>query len=479
MAASSSATGVVRKMTDQKAPDEGATGGANPGVRIFSATWVLPIASDPIQDGAVAVEGDRIAAVGETAAVTSRFPDAEVTDFHHTIIMPGFVNCHSHLEYAVFRGLMDNENFGPWMLEFLDHKAKLSYDDYEVSALLGACECASSGLTTSADSMYSGASLAAIRRAGLRAVACQEIFGLDDNKLGETMAELTGRLDLLEENISELIDLGIAPHATYTVSASLYRAVAELARERGMRFTTHLAESKEESVYIRSGSGILAHDFREKVGWDYLSHEPFGVTPVKYLQQWNVFGPDFLAAHCVHVAPADVEALARYDVAIAHCPKSNAKLGCGIAPLPDFLEAGIRVGFGTDSPASSNIMDMFGEMRTAIFLHRGAQSDATVLGAEECVQMATLGGARALGMEGRIGSLEPGKQADIIAVDMEYSHFTPIHDPYSALVFGANQEDVFFTMVAGQTLYARKVFVTLDSERITAKAREVKGKLWR
>ena len=464
-------------MTDNRGPAGESTGGA--GVRIFRATWVLPIVSDPIREGAVAVEGERIAAVGTAEELTRAYPGAEVTDFHHTIVMPGFVNCHSHLEYAVFRGLMDNENFGPWILDFLDHKAKLSYEDYEVSALLGASECVSSGLTTSGDSMYSGASLAAIRQAGLRARAYQEAFGLDDNKLEETMAQLTDKLNELEGVAGELIEIGIAPHATYTVSANFYRAIAELARERGMKFTTHLAESKEESVYIRSGSGILALDFREKVGWDYLSHEPFGVTPVKYLQQWNVFGPDFLAAHCVHVGHADIEALARYDVAIAHCPKSNAKLGCGIAPLPDFLNAGIRVGFGTDSPASSNIMDMFGEMRTAIFLHRGVERDAGVLGAAECVQMATLGGARAMGMEDRIGSLEPGKQADIIAVDMEYSHFTPIHDPYSALVFGANQEDVFFTMVAGRPLYTRKVLVTLDEEEITAKAREVKEKLWR
>ncbi|MCL4474151.1 MAG: amidohydrolase [Actinobacteria bacterium] len=463
-------------MSNKKGPAVDAAGGD--GVRIFSATWVLPIVSDPIHKGAVAVEGDSIKAVGRADEVIAAYPGAEVTDFHHTIVMPGFVNCHSHMEYAVFRGLMDNKNFGPWILEFLDHKSKLSYDDYVVSAMLGASECVSSGLTTSADSMYSGASLGAIGQAGLRARAYQEVFGLDDNKLGETMSQLEDKLNELEEDSSGLIEIGIAPHATYTVSASLYRAIAEFARERGMKITTHLAESRAESIYIRSGSGILALDFREKVGWDYLSHEPFGVTPVKYLQQWNVFGPGFLAAHCVHVAPADVEALARYDVAIAHCPKSNAKLGCGIAPLPAFLQAGIRVGFGTDSPASSNIMDMFGEMRTAIFLHRGVERDAAVLGAAECVQMATLGGARALGMEDRIGSLEPGKQADIIAVDMEYSHFTPIHDPYSALVFGANQEDVFFTMVAGRLLYTRKVFVTLDEEEITKKAREVKDKLW-
>lgn len=465
-------------MTDTNG-SSGDSAGDSEGVRIFSATWVLPVSSDPIHKGAVAIQGDVIRAVGPTQKILEEYPGAEVTDFHHAIILPGFVNCHSHLEYAVFRGLLDNENFGPWMIDFLDQKSKLSRDDYEISAMLGASECVSSGITTVGESMYSGTSLTAIGIAGIRARAYQEAFGLDDNKIDDTLAQLKDLLEELEEEKGDLVEIGIFPHATYTVSANYYRAIAELARELDMKFATHLAESQEESKYIRSGSGMLALDFREKVGWDYLNHEPFGVTPVKYLQQWNVYGPDFMAVHCVHVTDADIDALARRDVSIAHCPKSNAKLGCGIAPLPAFLRAGIRVGFGTDSPASSNIMDMFGEMRTAIFLHRGAAQDTGVLGAAECVQLATIGGARALGMDDRIGSLEPGKQADIIAVDMEYSHFTPIHDPYSALVYGANQEDVFFAMVAGRPLYTRKVLLTVDDEEIAAKAREVKEKLWR
>jgi 5-methylthioadenosine/S-adenosylhomocysteine deaminase len=448
------------------------------GIRIYQAEWVLPISSAPIHDGAVAIEGDVIKVVGPAREIIESYPGAEVTLFHHAILLPGFVNCHSHLEYAVFRGLIDNLNFGRWLLEFIDLKARLAADDYAISSRLGVLECVTSGITTIADSMYSGTSLYAIKEAGLRARVYQEVFGIDDNRLQETMAALTATLDELDEQQDALLEVGIFPHATYTVSAGLYRAIAKLARQRGKKVATHLAESKDELTYIRSGSGILALDLREKVGWENVERQPFGVTPVKYLQQWDVYGPDFMAVHCVRVGERDIEVLAKRDVAIAHCPKSNAKLGCGIAPLPAFLEAGIRVGFGTDSPASSNIMDMFGEMRTAIFLHRGAQRDAGILGAAECVTMATLGGARALGMEDRVGSLEPGKQADMIAVDMEYSHFTPIHDPYSALVYGANQEDVFFTMVAGKPLYDKKVLKTLDEDEITAKARAVKEKLW-
>ncbi len=447
-------------------------------IRVYRAEWVLPISTEPIQDGAVAVMEQFIEAVGPAEEIIAAYPGAELITFHHAILLPGFVNCHCHLEYAVFRGFLDNLNFGPWLLEFMDARGRLSLEDYSVSSLLGISECLSSGITTVAESMYSGTSLPAIREAGMRARVYQELFGIDDNALGENMMRITAKLDELEEQETDLIEIGLFPHAPYTVSASLYRAIGDLARKRGKMFGTHLAESKEESTYIRSGSGLLALDLREKVGWDHLGRESFGVTPVKYLQQWGVYGPDFLAVHCVNVGSRDVEILAKRDVAIAHCPKSNAKLGCGIAPLPGFLEAGIRVGFGTDSPASSNIMDMFGEMRTAIFLHRGTQRDVRILGAAECVHMATLGGARALNMDSLIGSLEPGKQADMIAVDMEYSHFTPIHDPYSALVYGGNQEDVFFTMVAGRHLYERKVLKTIDEEEVTNRAAGVKVKLW-
>jgi 5-methylthioadenosine/S-adenosylhomocysteine deaminase len=164
-------------------------------------------------------------------------------------------------------------------------------------------------------------------------------------------------------------------------------------------------------------------------------------------------------------------------VAVAHCPKSNAKTGCGVAPLPDLLRLGVRVGFGTDSPASSNIMDMFDEMRTALFLHRGVARDVTVLNAAQCVRIATLGGAEALGLADRVGSLEPGKQADLIAVDVSGSHFVPIDDPYSALVYGANQDDVLFTCVAGAPLYSEGRFARLDADAVRGESRKVRAKL--
>ena len=173
----------------------------------------------------------------------------------------------------------------------------------------------------------------------------------------------------------------------------------------------------------------------------------------------------------------DIRILRAKDAAVAHCPKSNAKLGCGVAPLADLLHEGVRVGLGTDSPASSNIMDMFDEMRTMLFLHRAVERDVSVLDAQKCVRIATLGGAEALGMEADVGSLEPGKCADLIAVDVSRSHFAPIDDPYSALVYGANQDDVTLTVVGGRELYRDRVHVDVDADAIRARAVAVREKL--
>jgi len=444
---------------------------------IYCADWVLPITAPPLSRGAVAVDDGRIVAVGACDEVRAAHAGAEVVDFGAAVVMPGFVNTHSHLEYTSFRGTLDDAQFGDWIIGLIDVKASLTPDEYLWSARLGALEALSSGITTIADTTYTGEALTAATEAGLRGVAYLEVFGIDDSRLDDTMADLDERLTRAREIASALFEVGIAPHAPYTVSSRLFQALAAYARERDMMVASHVAESREEVTYVRSGSGKLAHDYREKMGWERMLVQPYGVSPIKYLQQWNVFDERFLAVHCVHASIDDIRILSTKRVAVAHCPKSNAKTGCGVAPLPDLLRLGVRVGFGTDSPASSNIMDMFDEMRTALFLHRGVARDVGVLNAAQCVRIATLGGAEALGLGDRVGSLEPGKQADLIAVDVSSSHFVPIDDPYSALVYGANQEDVLFTCVAGEPLYREGGFARLDAATIRAESRKVRTKL--
>ena len=344
-------------------------------ITIYRADWVLPVSAPVLPDGGVAVAGGRILAVGPAPRLIAEHPGAAVVDTGRSIIMPGFVNCHSHVEYTSFRGILDDAEFADWIISLIDVKASLTPDEYLVSARLGAVEAVSSGITTIADTSYGAVTLEAAGAVGLRGRLYLEVFGVDDSRLEETMADVERRLAEAQAAAPEGFDVGLAPHAPYTVSSLLYQRVSRLAQERGLKVMSHVAESKDELTYIRSGSGKFAHDYREKMGWERMLIQPYGVTPIKYLQQWNVLHQDFLAVHCVNLTRDDIRILRGSGVAVAHCPKSNAKLGCGIAPLADLLHAGVRVGIGTDSPASSNIMDMFDEMRTMLFLHRAVERD--------------------------------------------------------------------------------------------------------
>jgi 5-methylthioadenosine/S-adenosylhomocysteine deaminase len=445
---------------------------------ILEADWVLPITQAPYPNGAVRVQGDVITDLGPAVELRERFPDETFKRFHHAILMPGFVNSHVHLEYSVFRGLYDDCNFGDWMLRFMMGKRRLGPPEYSASAMLGAMECIGSGITSIGDTVYDGdATVQTVNRFGLRAYAFLEAFGMDDTGVERTLRRVDRRLSDLRSQAGPLVQVGLSPHAPYTVSGPLYRALSNYAKDRGLKVMSHIAESPAEVTFIRNGAGVLAHDFRELAGWEQLMWMPSGTSVVKYLEHWGAFDADVIAVHAVQVSPADIEVFKKYDVAVAHCPKSNAKLGCGVAPVGGFLEAGLRVGIGTDSLASNNILDMFDEMRMVIFLQRATRGSVSCMGADQIIRMATLGGAQVLGTDGLVGSLEPGKKADIIAVDMEYSHFAPIDDPTSALVYGANQEDVFFTMIDGRIVYDKKVFREIDAEAITREAGAVRSKL--
>jgi aminodeoxyfutalosine deaminase len=449
----------------------------NDRVTLYRADWVIPVSAPVLGDGVVAVAGDRIAAVGPAAEIIAAHPHADLVDLGRSIVMPGFVNCHSHLEYTTFRGILDDAEFGDWILQLVDIKASLTPDEYLDSARLGVAETVASGVTTVADTSYTGNSIRAAAEAGLRGRVYLEVYGIDDKRIDETLQAIDMRLERARALAPASIEVGLMAHAPYTVSSRLYEAIAERSRDEGLKVASHVAESRHELTYVRAGSGKFAHDFREKIGWERMLVQPYGVSPIKYLQQWNVFNEHFLAVHCTQATLDDIRILRAKNAAVAHCPKSNAKLGCGIAPLADMLHQGVRVGLGTDSPAASNIMDMFDEMRTMLMLHRASERDVTVLDAARCVRIATLGGAEALGLDADVGSLEAGKYADLIAVDVSRSHFEPIVNPYSALVYGANQDDVFLTVVGGRELYRDRVFKTVDDAAVRGAAHAVRQRL--
>ena len=265
---------------------------------------------------------------------------------------------------------------------------------------------------------------------------------------------------------------------TLLVPPRALQARRRLLAKTGRRSSLHLAGSREEYEFVKYGSSMLAIDVRDVFDADAPLWLPTGVSPVRYVLQWGIFdAPNIVAVHCTQVDDDDIEVLAEHDVAIAYCPRCNAKLGMGIAPLDKFLRAGIRVGIGTDSPAASNSMDVFDEMRIGLLLQRAVLGEEHFMIARQFVKMATLDAARALGIDDKVGSLEPGKQADIIAVDLSQSHQIPTQYPYSTLVHTANQENVLLTMIGGKVVYESREWPLLDHERVFGRAEEMRMKL--
>ncbi len=422
---------------------------------IYSADWVLPVEDAPIRDGAVAVEGSRIAAVGTAAEL------GEGRRFEGCALLPGFVNAHTHLEYAVYAGFGDGLPFPPWLRLHIERKARLEPGDTEDIARLGAAECIATGITTVGDSSYSGAAAVACAELGLRAVVYLEVFGSEPETALAPFRELSERLAPVW---SERVRRGVGPHAPYTVSPSVYRACAELE----LPMTTHLSESVAELEWLDNGSGLMA-EFREP--YRRILAAPLGTTGPRMLAAEELLGPGLVAAHCVHVDDEEIHLLADTRTGVVHCPRSNAFLGCGIAPLAALREAGARVGLGTDSPASAPSFDVFDELRAAVAAARARERRADALSPSEALELATLGSARALGLEAEVGSLAPGKRADLTVVSLEGSAYHPWEDPAAAVVFGGAPDRVVATLVDGGARYEKGGFEWHELRRSAASAR--------
>lgn len=445
---------------------------------LLTARYVLPIAAPHIEHGAVLVKGDTIAEIGEFERLRELHPDEPVRDFGLAALMPGFVDVHTHLEYTALRGLIDDLPYSRWKLQLMHKERLFSSQDWDDSALLGALEALQSGITTIADITATGASGHAAQAAGLRAVIYREVTTMERDAVDTVMRAAVADIEAWRATTDpERILIGIAPHAAYSCHPELFRRVAEHAQD-GTHVAMHLATSKEEYEFVRYGSSILGQDVRESFDAHAPLWLPTGVSPVRYVLQWGILDvPHILAVHCTQLDEDDLGILAARDVAIAHCPRCNAKLGMGIAPIHDFIRAGLRVGLGTDSPAASNSMDMFEEMRIGLLVQRAVLGEKHFIPARQFVKMATLDAARALGIDDLVGSLEPGKRADIIAIDLSESHQIPTHHPYGTLVHTANQENVLWTMVAGEVVYDSHSWSRLDHERIFARAEEMRIKL--
>jgi len=407
-------------------------------VRILSADWVLPVEGEPIERGAIAIEDGRIAAVGTAAELGEgeRFPEAA--------IVPGFVNAHTHLEYAVYAGFGDGLSFGPWISTHVERKRRLERADMVAIARLGAAECLRSGITTVGDLAFAGASAHACAELGLRAIVYLEVFGAE---AADALRQFEEKREYVAPVLSEHVSLGVSPHAPYTCSTEVYAACASL----DLPVATHLNESGDELDWLLHGKGPWQP-------YGEMLVEPDGQSGIRRLGAAGLLGEGMVAAHCVKVEDEEIELLSRHGVAVAHCPRSNALLGCGIAPLQALRAAGLRVGIGTDGVSSVPSHDFFEELRTVIALARARDERADALSASEALEFATLGGARALGLDGEIGSLVPGKRADVAIVSLWGSPYLPWEDPAAAVVYGGAPDRVLATLVDGEARYERGGF---------------------
>jgi 5-methylthioadenosine/S-adenosylhomocysteine deaminase len=443
---------------------------------LLLARYVLPVSDAHIDDGAVLVRDGAIVSVGARADLLREHPDEEVVDYGLAALMPGFVDLHTHMEYSIFRGVVDDLPYTEWKMAVQGREHLLDEFAWKDSAVLGAIEAIRSGITTVADVTYSGASVQAAQDAGLRGVLYREVATMDTASVDRVMAEARADIDAwTAATDSSRITIGIAPHGPYTCHPRLFKAIAEEVAAHDRPVTIHLAGSKDEYDFVKYGSSPLGQDFRTQSGWADEPWMPTGVSPVRYVYQWGILDlPNVTAVHCVHVDAEDIEVLKRTDTAVAYCARCNAKLGMGTAPLGSFQSAGLRVGIGTDSPASTSTIDFFEEMRVGLLIQRGIRGEQGFFTAEEFVRMATLDGARALKIDDRVGSLEPGKRADIIAVDLSKSYQVPTQNPYGALVHTCNQEDVLMTMVEGRMLFDRGRFLTLDPEAMSERVEQLR-----
>jgi len=423
-------------------------------------------AHEILAPGAVAISGVDIVDVDTPAAIAAKYRAAEMIDARDQIVLPGLVNTHTHAPMVMYRGLADDLALREWLEHYIfPAEAKtVSPELVRVGTRLAAVEMIESGTTTFVDMYYFEEEIARVAiEAGLRGVLGQTIiqFPVADAK---TPAEALTRAErfITEFKDNGLVVPAVAPHALYTNDKTTLVASAELGRKYGAPVIIHFSETQDE---IR------------------MARDQYKMTPAAYLESIAFWGPKTLAAHGVWVTDEDIAILKRHSVGLAHNPESNMKLASGAAPIPKYLSAGVAVGLGTDGAASNNDLDMFEAMRQASFLAKLSTRDPTAISAQTALDMATIGGARALQMDRLIGSLEAGKRADLIAVSMSAARQTPMYDPVSHLVYATRGDDVRATIVNGKVLMKDRRLRTLDraaviadTNRLAAKVRAAVGR---
>jgi 5-methylthioadenosine/S-adenosylhomocysteine deaminase len=410
------------------------------------------------EDGAIAVQGDTIVAVGSRNELEAKYVASQTVDARGKLLLPGFINGHTHVPMTLFRGLHDDVTLNDWLYKYIFPAEKKNVDEEFVrwGTRLAAAEQIRGGVTTFADMYYFEDAVAEeTKSAGMRGVLGETFidFPAPDNKSEAEMLGYTEKF-LKKWQGDPLIHAAVAPHSIYTCSQKTLQDAAALARKYHAPILIHTGEMKKE--------------------WDD-SEKQNGMSPVQYLDKIGILGPDVVSAHCIYVDEADQKTLAQRQVGCVHNPSSNMMLASGVAPVAAMRTAGVAVGLGTDGPAgSNNDLDLMEEMDLAAKLAKITKMDPLALNAKAVVEMATIEGARALHMEKEIGSLESGKKADFIIISLDEPNAVPMYDLYAQLAYALKGSDVETVVIGGRVIMRDRKLLTVNEEEVMAKAREYK-----
>lgn len=398
--------------------------------------------------------------VGRACDLLPLNSDARHVALGHAVLMPGLVNAHTHLELTAMRGFLEGLDFRDWLRTLtLARREVMDADALLDASRYGLCEALRNGITTCADTTESGIPLVAMREMGVRGIGYLEVFGPDPLQSTASLAKLREHVDITRVHDTTLVTTGVSPHAPYTVSAPLFRDVAAYAIAEALPVAVHVAESVAETQFVRDGRGPFADRLRERD----IAVGPQARSPIALLHQTGILDTRPLLIHAIHVDDDDRAQIAGAGASIVHCPISNAKLGHGMAALHRMRDAGIATGLGTDSVASNDRMDLLGEARQATLFQSLQLGVPDALSAHDALDLATRGGARALGLDARIGTLEIGKDADLAAFPLEDVDAMPMHDPAVTLVHVlAGAVKATLVTVAGRELLRDCTIVDAD-----------------
>ncbi|MCL6472355.1 MAG: amidohydrolase family protein [Firmicutes bacterium] len=423
---------------------------------IYTANTVLPISSLPIKRGAILVRNGFITAVGDIDSLLDDNQEEEVIDFGSAIIMPGLVNLHGHLECSSFDFLARPTPFSEWLGGIIEAGRSMTRDGWLTAARKGVQKYLESGITCTADITRTGLGLQAVAEVGLPSVIYIEAVGIDERNLKDAVVDLFEKIKSSESIIeADNFQLGLSPHSPYTLSRSALQVCAGIARDYDLPITVHLAETQPEVELIRDGTGSLASAISKRLELEIIRDGGSGVTPAQFLADSGLVNESLIAAHGVWLSDDDIELLGSSGVAVAVCPTSNELLGSGEAPIHKFVEHGLRFGIGTDSLASNPDLDLFAEARKVFAIYEkqtGGGAGQPGLCAEQLVKMITLEAAAILGLDDRLGSIEPGKRADFIAIEHIAESTT---DLYTYIIEEASKYSISHTILGGKIVYSR------------------------